>query len=208
MADGYNTWFNGYDNQIYVVGRGPSATTVQAPQTAVTAGTPVVIQGTVMDISAGTKQTEQAADFPNGVPCASDASMTAWMGYVYQQQPEPTNFTGVSVTLTAIDPNHNFITLGIATTNAYGLYYYDWTPPSIPGNYLVTATFAATNGYWGSSAQTDMVVQNAPPTPAPTATPVTGLASFASLELGIAAVIIVIVICVAALAVLILRKRP
>ena len=25
MADGYNTWFNGYDNQIYVVGRGPSA---------------------------------------------------------------------------------------------------------------------------------------------------------------------------------------
>ena len=28
MADGYNTWFNGYDNQIYVVGRGPSATTV------------------------------------------------------------------------------------------------------------------------------------------------------------------------------------
>ena len=75
MADGYNTWFNGYDNQIYTVGQGPSATTVQAPQTAVTAGTKVAIQGTVMDISAGTKQTQQAADFPNGVPCASDASM-------------------------------------------------------------------------------------------------------------------------------------
>ena len=28
MADGYNTWFNGYDDQIYVVGRGPSDTTV------------------------------------------------------------------------------------------------------------------------------------------------------------------------------------
>ena len=110
MADGYNTWFNGYDNSIYVVGRGPSATTVQAPQTAITAGNNVIIQGTVMDISAGTTQTEQAADFPHGVPCASDTSMTAWMGYVYQQQPEPTNFTGVTVTLTAIDPNNNFIT--------------------------------------------------------------------------------------------------
>ena len=27
MADGYNNWFNGYDNSIYVVGRGPSQTT-------------------------------------------------------------------------------------------------------------------------------------------------------------------------------------
>ena len=89
----------------------------------------VVIQGTVMDISAGTTQTEQAADFPHGVPCASDDRMTAWMGYVYQQQPCPTNFTGVTVTLTVIDPNHNFITLGTATTDGSGLYYLDWSPP-------------------------------------------------------------------------------
>ena len=65
-----------------------------------------------MDVSPGTQQSEQKDDFPNGVPCASDASMPTWMDYVYQQQPEPTNFTGVAVTLTAIDPNHNFITLG------------------------------------------------------------------------------------------------
>ena len=69
------------------------------------------------------------------------------MGYVYQQQAAPTNFTGVTVTLTAIDPNGNFITLGTATTNANGLYHFTWTPPSIPGNYLVTATFAGNNGY-------------------------------------------------------------
>ena len=31
IADGYATWFNSYDNQIYSVGRGPSATTVEAP---------------------------------------------------------------------------------------------------------------------------------------------------------------------------------
>ena len=208
MADGYNTWFNGYDNSIYVVGRGPSDTTVQAPQAAVTAGTQVAIQGTVMDISAGTKQTQQAADFPNGVPVASDASMTQWMGYVYQQQAEPTNFTGVTVTLTAIDPNHNFVTIGQATTNEHGLYYYDWTPPSIPGNYLVTATFAGTNGYWGSSAQTDMVVQNAPATPAPTASPVTGLATASDLTYGIVAAIIVIIIAIAIVGLLLMRKKP
>ncbi len=60
MADGYNTWFNGYDNSIYVVGRGPSATTVIAPSAGITMGTPVVIKGTVMDVSAGTTQTQQA----------------------------------------------------------------------------------------------------------------------------------------------------
>ena len=54
------------------------------------------------------------ANFPNGLPCVSDASMTQWMEYVYEQQPEPTNVTGVPVTLTAIDPNGNFVTLGTA----------------------------------------------------------------------------------------------
>jgi hypothetical protein len=67
--------------RIFCVGPGPSATTVQAPLNAITAGSSVVIQGTVMDISAGTTQAQQSADFPNGVPCASDASMTDWMGY-------------------------------------------------------------------------------------------------------------------------------
>ena len=207
MADGYNTWFNGYDNQIYVVGRGPSATTVTAPQTAITEGNNVIIQGTVMDISAGTTQTEQAADFPHGVPCASDASMAAWMGYVYQQQPEPTNFTGVTVTLTAIDSNGNFITLGTATTDATGHFIYAWQTPQVPGKYTVTATFAGTNSYWPSNDETGLFVQNAASTPAPTATPVTGLASTGSLELGIAAVIVVIIIIGAAI-MLMLRKRP
>ena len=127
MADGYATLFNGYDDQIYSVGQGPSATTVQAPLTAITEGTNVVIQGTVMDISAGTQQTEQKADFPNGVPCASDASMTQWMSYVYQQQPVPTNFTGVTVTLTAIDPNGNYVILGKATTDVNGVFNFTWT---------------------------------------------------------------------------------
>ncbi len=208
IADGYSVFFNGYDNSVYNVGTGPSATTVTAPQTAITEGSNVIIQGTVMDTSVGTQQLEQKADFPNGVPCASDASMTQWMGYVYQQQPEPTNFTGVVVTLTAIDPNHNFITLGEATTDANGMYHFTWTLPSIPGTYSVTATFCGSNGYYGSTAETNMYVASSPASPAPTASPVTGLASTASLELGIAAVIIVIIIIGAILALLLMRKRP
>ena len=175
LSDGYTTFLNGYDMQIYTVGRGPSATTVQAPQTAITAGSNVVIQGTVMDTSAGTQQSTVKADFPSGVPCASDSSMTDWMGYVYQQQAEPTNFTGVTVTLTAMDPNGNFITLGSATTDAKGNFIYSWQAPSVPGKYTVTATFAGTNGYWGSSAETGMTVQAPSATSAPTATPVSGL---------------------------------
>ena len=63
------------------------------------------------------------------------------------QKPEPTNFTGVTVTLTAIDPNHNYRHPRHRYNNYTGLYTLTWTPPSIPGNYLITATFAGTNGY-------------------------------------------------------------
>jgi hypothetical protein len=206
VADGFAVFFNGLDNQIYSVGRGPSQTTVTAPDVGVTTATPVVIRGTVTDISAGTKQNEQAADFPNGVPCASDASMTAWMEYVYQQKPEPTNFTGVPVTISVTDSNGNHYTIGTATTDESGMFTLAWTP-IIPGNYTVYATFAGTNGYWPSSAETSFNAGTPPATPAPTAAPPSGLASTGSLELGIAAVIIVIVI-IGAVIILTLRRRP
>jgi len=207
MADGYNTWWNGYDDSAYVVGRGPSQTTVTASPTVTTYGDNVVIQGTVMDIAAGTKQNQQAADFPNGVPCAADSIMTQWMGYVYQQQVEPTDFTGVPVTITVTDSNHNTYPIGTTTTDESGMYSLTWTP-IITGNYTVVATFAGTNAYYGSCAEYHFNVMKAQATPAPTASPPTGLASTASLELGIAAVIIVIIIIGAVLAVLMLRKRP
>jgi len=208
VAAGYLTFFNGYDGQIYSVGRGPSATTVQAPLSSTAAGTSVAIQGTVIDTSAGTQQSTQKADFPNGVPCASDASMEAWMGYVYQQQAEPSDFTGVTVTLTAIDPNNNTITIGQATTNANGLFNYIWTPPNVPGMYTVTATFAGTNGYFPSYAQTTMIVGSPAATPAPTATPATGFASNATVEYGIVAIIIVIIIIGVVIMLMLNRKRP
>jgi len=206
-ADGYNTWFNGYDAQIYVVGRGPSQTTVTAPESGVTTATPVVIRGTVMDVSAGTKQTEQAGDFPNGVPVCSDASMEAWMGYVYQQQPEPTNFVGVPVTVTVLDSNHNCYVIGTATTDSSGMWTLTWTP-DITGNFTVYANFLGTNGYWPSSAETSFYAGTPAPTASPYPSPVTGLASTGTVELGVAAIIIVIVIIGVVLAILTLRKRP
>ena len=43
IADGYATFFNGYDNQVYTLGRGPSATTVDAPKIGVDSGRSIVI---------------------------------------------------------------------------------------------------------------------------------------------------------------------
>ena len=88
---------------------GPSQTTVNAPNVGVTTATPITITGTVMDVSAGTKDYRQVARFPNGVPVASDASESQWMEYVYMQKAAPTsNFTGVPVTLYVLDSNNNF----------------------------------------------------------------------------------------------------
>jgi len=198
---------NSYDGQLYAYGQGPSATTVTAPDIGVTTATPVTITGTVMDVSAGTTQAAVKADFPNGVPCVSDADVGHWMEYVYEQQPEPTNVVGVPVTLTDIDPNGNSYTIGTVTTNAYGTFSFTWTPP-IKGSYTIVATFAGSGAYYQSSADTYLYAGNPAATPAPTASPPSGLASTGSLEIGIVAVIVVIIIIGAILAVLMLRKRP
>jgi hypothetical protein len=203
-ADGFIACMNGLDNNIYSIGRGPSATTVQAPMTAITAGNSVVIQGTVMDISAGTKQTTQAADFPNGVPAVSDASMKDWMGYVYQQKPYPGNATGVEVTLDAVDPNGNFVHIGTPTSDASGTFGYAWTTPDVPGKYTVIATFAGSNSYWPSYTETTMVISEAAPTPSPPQYPVP-----IDYTMSIIAAAIAVIIAVAiATIILLLRKRP
>jgi len=205
IADGYTVFFNSYDEQIYTVGRGPSSTTLTAPDEGLSYGQPLILSGTVMDVSVGTKQFEQSADFPQGVPCASDASMTQWMSYVYQQQPMPTNFTGVPVTITILDSNGNYRTLGTVTTDPTGTYSLSWTP-DIPGTYSVYANFAGTNGYWPSSAESHFVVSQ----PAATASPQPVVAQpNTEMYVGLSAVaIIVVIVIVAAVMTLLLRKRP
>ena len=208
IADGYANWFNGYDNQLYTIGRGPTQLTVQAPSTSLDMTKSVVITGRVSDISSGTTQDEQAMRFPNGVPCASDAIMCDWMGYVYQQQPMPTNFTGVNVSIDVIDSNNNLRNIGTATTDSSGTYRLAWTP-DIAGNYTVIATFQGTNGYWPSTDETGFVVDNqAQASTAPTAQ--VNIATTGDLMTYIVAAAIAIIIVIAIVGVLtisMLRKK-
>jgi hypothetical protein len=133
--------------------------------------------------------------------------MTQFMEAVYEQQPMPHNVTGVPVTLSVLDSNGNYRTIGTTTTNAQGNYGLSWTP-DIPGNYTVYATFAGTDAYYGSTASTVIYASSPPATAAPSATPLTGLASNNTLMYGIVAIIIVIIIIGAVLALLVTRKRP
>jgi hypothetical protein len=205
VADGYLSVFNPYDGQIYTYGKGPSALTVEAPMADITHGSGLVIRGTVIDISAGTQQNEQAARFPNGVPAVSDASQSAWMEYVYMQKPKPTNATGVPVSIDVIDANGNYRNIGTATSDSSGMFSFNWTP-DIPGAYTVIATFAGSNSYWPSSSETSFAVDPAAPTASPY--PVVNLPP-TEMYFAISTVAIIIAIAIiGALIMLMLRKRP
>ncbi len=206
MADGYAATFNGYDNQIYCIGRGPTKTTVSAPDIAVTQGTSIVVKGTVTDVAAGTQQTEQQGKFPNGVPVAADKAMKDWMGYVYQDQQSPSTFIGVPVTLSVVDPNGNYRIIGTTTTTQSGTYSLTWTP-DIPGTYQVTATFAGTNAYYPSNSQNAFAVSEAQATPTPQATQPASLADQYIIP-GIIGIIIAIAVVGVVLALLVNKKRP
>jgi len=204
-AYGIMTTINAYDNQIYAWGMGPSQTTVNAPGVGVTTATPVTITGTVMDLSAGAKQEAVAANFPAGLPCVSDASMSQYMEAVYEQQPMPTNITGVPVTLSVVDANGNTRTIGTTTTDSSGTFAYNWKP-DIPGNFTVIATFPGTNSYYGSCAEAHFYASTPASTTAPTPAPASNTNTYV-MEIGIA-IIVVIIVVGAILAMLMLRKRP
>jgi hypothetical protein len=167
VADGFVVYYNFYDNQIYCIGKGPTATNVAVSSKMSTLGSNVLIEGSVIDISAGTTQTEQAGNFPNGVPAASDETMSAWMEHVYMQKPMLSNATGVPVHLSAIDPNGNYQEIGNATSDYSGNFAMIWNPP-IEGMYTVTAKFEGSQSYWPSNAETHFVVG---PTTGPVTSP-------------------------------------
>jgi hypothetical protein len=200
VADGYLVGLNFYDNRIYCYGKGPSSLTVTAPDSGIELGKSVVIRGTATDISPGTKQLEQASRFPNGVPAMSDDSQEAWMEHVYEQQSNPTNATGVLVSLDVIDTNGNYRNIGTTTSDASGMFTFTWTP-DIEGSYTVYATFAGSKSYWPSSAETSFSVDSAPPTPSPY--PVTNLPPTETYILGIG---IAIIIAIAIATLIIIRS--
>ena len=206
VADGFWSYYNYYDNQVYVVGKGPSATTITASPKVSSIGDSVLIEGTVTDTAAGTKQSQQLARFPNGVPAVSDASMADWMAYVYMQKPRPTNTIGVPITLSVVDSNGNYRDIGTTTTNADGSFAFNWKP-DIEGTYTVYASFAGSNSYWPSHATTAFAVNQAHPTTAPTETPPQSAADMYFVP-AIAGLFVLIIIVAIVLALLMLRKTP
>lgn len=199
VADGYLT-VGGNDGIMYVFGKGHSATTVTAPQTALTSGTSVLIQGTVLDQSPAQPDT----------PCVSKGSMALQMEYIHKQMPIAgiwgnETIVGVPVTLTALDSNGNVISIGTATTNGYyGTYSLEWTPPH-EGVYQIMASFAGDDSYGSSQAATGLAVNAAPVvTPTPTQTP-TANPPYEMYTLGTG---IAVIIAIAIVGLLILRKRP
>ncbi len=75
-----------------------------------------------MDVSPGAKQSAVEKNFPNGLPCVSDDSMSKRMEYVYQQQLMPTNTTGVTVSIDVLDANNNYRNIGTATSDDHGFF--------------------------------------------------------------------------------------
>ena len=211
VADGYLTAANQDDGYMYVFGMGLSKTTVTAPLTAQNVGTPVLIQGTVMDMSPAQPNT----------PCVSDASMAQQMEYLHMQQPltglwQNQSMTGVPVLLTAISSAGNVINIGTTMSNPYyGTFAMAWTPPSAD-TWTITATYAGSYSYSTSSAATNLLVTAAAATATPTHTPTqtptptvttSNAVTANDVMLYIVGAAIAIIIAIAILGVLILRKK-
>ncbi len=204
VADGYMVWFSGYDNQIYSYGKGPSALTVTSPQAGVEVGKSIDISGTVLDTSAGTQQDAIKANYPYGVPAISDASQSDWMNYLYEQQPMPTNATGVPVSIDVIDSNGNYRNIGTTTTDLSGTFRFSWKP-DIAGNYTVIATFHGSNSYYPSFAESGFVADPAPA--AATLVPTSAPSSVVDTYFAPAVVGIILAIVIVGAAIILLQRK-
>ena len=143
--------------------------------------------------------------FLNGVPAVSDASQSQWMLYVYKQFERPINATGVPVTISVIDANGNYRTIGTTTSDSNGQYNFAGSQ-TFSGTYTVYATFAGSAAYYASAASSAFVVDQ----PVATASPsqdTAGPSMSEQILLPAIAGLFVAIIIVIVLAILILRKR-
>jgi hypothetical protein len=160
IGDSTMVGLNGYDNRLYAIGKGPSSTTVSIQNDVISHGSSVMIKGTVMDVSPGTKDIALQLRFPNGVPAVADENMTDWMQYVYMQWPTTYEVEGVEVFLKIQDPNGDWYSATV-TTDENGVFSHMWAP-AIVGEYHVTAMFEGSKSYCASEATTTFGVDEAP----------------------------------------------
>jgi hypothetical protein len=153
VADGYAT-LAGEDGVLYTFGKGLSETTVSASSLPLTLGQKALLVGTVLDLSPS----------QSGAPCVSKESIAAQMEHIHLQTPIGGLFgdvpmVGVSVFLSAVDPNGKVIDIGVVTSDGYSgtFAYNDWQPET-PGLYTITATFSGDESYGSSFATTYLTV--------------------------------------------------
>jgi hypothetical protein len=195
IADGYAVSLNYYDGRVYCFGLGESETSITTSPKVSTVGSSVLIEGKVIDKTASAK----------GAAAVSDESMADWMEYIYMQQPQPTNATGVKVQLNIIDANGNYRSIGEVTTDLTGAFSYAWQP-DISGKYTIYASFEGSNSYGSSLAETALQVDDVPQasvTPvADTAKPMTD-----TYILAVGAAIIISIVIVGLVLVSMIKKK-
>ncbi len=160
-SNGYILGQGNYDGILYCIGKGQTSTSVTIQNDVVTNHATVLIKGNVLDQSPA-----QA-----GTPAVADSAMSEWMDYLNMQNAtllnNPPKPEGVPVTLTAVDPNGNTITIGTTTTNSEGNYAIKFNPENV-GTYAITASFAGSDSYWPSDSQAMMeVIAGSEATPTP-----------------------------------------
>jgi len=188
VVNGYLIGVDSENGMQYGIGKGQTKTSITVPLTTVVAGTSVLIQGSILDLSPGAPNT----------PAVSDADMDEWMDYLYGQNAtlinNPPTPQGVNIRLTAVDPNGNQIDIGVVTSDSSGLYKTMWTPEH-EGTYTIYATFDGSDSYWGSYATAALGVTQTEKTTTDYTIPIIA---------ATAAIILVIAIAT----VLILKKKP
>jgi hypothetical protein len=195
IADGYLVATDSENGMQYCIGKGKTATTITAPLNTIAAGTAVLIQGTINDMSIGKPNT----------PAVSESDMNEWMDYLYGQNAtllnNPPKPNGVPIRLSAIGPNGAVVDIGTVTSDSGGLYKKIWTPPA-EGEYTVYATFDGSDSYWGSYAETALGITTAPTTPS--TQPATEVPDYTMTIVGMG---IAIIIAVAIVGILLYRKK-
>jgi hypothetical protein len=206
IADGYLVALNGYDSEIYCIGRGPSATTVTASPKVSVHGTSVMIEGTVTDQSpSGRHNTNDLLDFAlRGTPAIADEYMNAWMQYMFMQQPMPADAKGVEVVLETLDPNGNFYEIGRTTSDVNGNYGHKFMP-EVPGDYQIIARFEGSAAYGSSSDTTYLSVDEAPQATPTAPPPEPSMADIYFMPMSIG--LLIAIVAVGIVIILMLRKR-
>ncbi|HJW65246.1 MAG TPA: PQQ-binding-like beta-propeller repeat protein [Candidatus Bathyarchaeia archaeon] len=197
IADGYLIATDGENGIQYGIGKGQTATAVSIQNDVISAGSSVLIKGSVLDLSPGAPNTA----------AVSEADMSVWMDYLYGQNAtllnSPPTPEGVSVQLTALGSDGSAIDLGTVTSDESGQYAKAWTPSS-EGLYKIYATFAGSESYWSSWAETPLSVVAAAESPTPTQP--TGVVTSAEVMTYVVVAAIAIIIAIAIVGALLLKK--